>query len=256
MPKPSRYVWYDHMTRDTDAAAAFYTKVVGWGTQAWDGPAPYTMFTVDNAPIGGLMGIPAEASGAPPHWIGYVGVADVDAAAREVKQLGGTVHHEPTDIPEVGRFAIVADPQGAAFALFTPAPTAQPTYAGPPRNGDMSWHELVTTDREAAWSFYQGLFGWEKGDAMDMGPAGVYQMFNINGVPAGGMMNKTPDMPMPPSWLYYATVPEINAAAERVKGAGGQVINGPMEVPGGGWILQGMDPQGGMFALFQVPAQA
>jgi hypothetical protein len=202
------------------------------------------------------MTMPAEATGAPPHWIGYVGVPDVDAAARDVKKLGGVVHHEPTDIPQVGRFAIVADPQGAVFALFTPAPSSQPLYAGPPRNGDMTWHELVTTDRDGAWSFYHGLFGWEKGNAMDMGPAGTYQMFNINGVPIGGMMNKTPDMPMPPSWLYYAMVPDINAAADRVKAGGGQVINGPMEVPGGGWILQGVDPQGGMFALHQQGPQA
>jgi predicted enzyme related to lactoylglutathione lyase len=255
MPQPSRYVWYDHMTRDANAATSFYTNVVGWGTQPWDGPMPYTMFTVDDAPIGGVMQMPSEAGGAPPHWIGYIGVDDIEAKAKEVKKHGGTIHREPTDIPGVGRFAIAADPQGAVFALFSSS-NDQGMYQGPPRNGDMSWHELVTTDRDGAWNFYHGLFGWEKGDAMDMGPAGTYQLFNVNGIPAGGMFNKTPDMPMPPSWLYYATVPDINAAADRVKGAGGQVVNGPMEVPGGGWILQGMDPQGGMFALYQMGAQA
>lgn len=251
----SRFVWYDHVTPDTEGAAAFYTKVVGWGTQPWDGPMPYTMWTVDEAPVGGLMSLPAEAGQMPPHWLGYVGVADVDASAKQAAKLGGTVMKEGTDIPDVGRFAVVADPQGAVFCLFSSA-TDQPMYDGPPRTGDMSWHELITTDHEGAFKFYSAMFGWEKGDSMDMGPAGTYQLFNVNGIPTGGMMNKTPDMPMPPSWLYYATVPDINAAAERVKGNGGQVINGPMEVPGGGWILQGMDPKGGVFALYQVPAQA
>lgn len=250
----SRFVWYDHMTSDTDAAVAFYTKVVGWGTMPWNGPMPYTLWTVGDAPIGGVMALPPEAGPMPPHWLGYIGVDDVDAKAAEVTKRGGTIMKEGTDIPDVGRFAVVADPQGAVFCLYSSS-TDQPMYDGPPRNGDMSWHELITTDQASAFAFYSGLFGWEKGDAMDMGPAGTYQLFNVNGVPTGGMMNKTPDMPMPPSWLYYATVADINAAAERVKGNGGQVINGPMEVPGGGWIMQGLDPKGGMFALYQVPAQ-
>jgi predicted enzyme related to lactoylglutathione lyase len=248
-----RFVWYDHMTRDTESAAAFYTKVVGWGTESWGGPVPYTMFTSNGATMGGTMAIPAEASGAPPHWIGYVSTPDIERTLQDVQRLGGTVHRGATDIPQVGQFAIVADPQGAVFALFTPA-TEQSRGDGAPRPGDMSWHELVTTDREGAWAFYHALFGWEKGPAFEMGPVGTYQLFSIGGQSLGGMMNKTPDMPMPPSWLYYAMVPDINAAAERVKAAGGQVINGPMEVPGGDWILQGVDPNGGVFALHQHAA--
>ena len=248
-----RFVWYDHMTPDTESAASFYTQVVGWGTEAWNGPVPYTMFTSNGATLGGTMSMPAEASGAPPHWIGYVSTPDIASTLLEVKRLGGTVHRDATDIPGVGTFAIVADPQGAVFALFTPSGDT-PGTAGPRRPGDMSWHELVTTDRDGAWNFYQALFGWEKGDAFDMGPMGTYQLFSIDGQSLGGMMNKTPDMPMPPSWLYYAMVDDINAAADRVRDAGGQVVNGPMEVPGGDWILQGVDPNGGMFALHQRPS--
>jgi predicted enzyme related to lactoylglutathione lyase len=88
-----------------------------------------------------------------------------------------------------------------------------------------------------------------KKDSMDMGPGGSYDMFGVGDVTLGGMMNKMPELPVP-AWGYYFNVGNINEAAERVRAGGGQVVNGPMEVPGGGqWILQGVDPQGAHFAL-------
>lgn len=245
-----RFVWYELMTTDTNGAKAFYTKVVGWGTQ--DMPMPdmtYTMFTSGEAPVAGLLVLPDEAKkmGAPPHWMGYVAVADVDASAARAKSLGGAVHVPPTDIPNVGRFAVIADPQMASIALFKGSDGGQP----PPDQtaaGRIGWHELMAADREKAFAFYNGLFGWQKGEAINMGEAGTYQLFTSAGQTIGGMFTKPPEMPMP-AWVYYFNVGPINAAVDRVKASGGKVMNGPREVPGDDWIIQGADPQGAIFAL-------
>jgi predicted enzyme related to lactoylglutathione lyase len=247
-----RFVWYDLLTTDPDGATDFYTKVAGWGTQdfAGSGAKPYTMWTTHDTPIGGVMELGPEMKGAmPPHWIGYVGVPSVDDAARQAESLGGRVLTAPMDIPEVGRFAVISDPQGAAIAIFTPKEgAAQPEHT--PNVGEISWHELTTTDHKAAYDFYQKLFGWDKTGDFDMGdPMGVYQMYGRNNESLGGMFTKPADMPMPPNWLYYIRVPNVDEAAERVKSLGGQVLNGPMDVPGGDRIAQCMDPQGAAFAV-------
>ena len=246
-----RFVWYELMTTDTGAAKAFYGDVDGWGAQ--DAPMPgmrYTLFMLGDTHVGGLMDLPEDARkmGAPPSWIGYVAVHDVDATAEEVKRLGGAVHVPPRDIPDVGRFAVIADPQGATLALFKssrPGPDQSPEPMTPGRTG---WHELLAADWQKAFAFYSDLFGWQKADAVPMGEMGVYQLFSIDGPPIGGMFTKPPMVPVP-FWLYYFTVPDIDAAAARVTAAGGQIVMGPTEVPGGAWIVQGRDPQGAMFAL-------
>jgi predicted enzyme related to lactoylglutathione lyase len=238
------------MTTDPGGATDFYTKVAGWGTQDWNGGGvPYTMWTTKDAPIGGVMKLPADMQAAvPPHWIGYVAVPSVDESAAQAASLGGRVLTPPMDIPEVGRFAVIADPQGAAIAIFTPKPgSSQPEHA--PNVGEISWHELTTTDHKAAYDFYQKLFGWDKTGDFDMGEMGVYQMYGRNDQSLGGMFTKPADMPMPPNWLYYIRVPDVDEAAERVKSLGGQVLNGPMDVPGGDRIAQCMDPQGAAFAV-------
>ena len=246
------FVWYELMTTDRAAATAFYQKVVGWGTAA--APAPhseYTILTAETGPVGGLMTLPetAKKAGAPPHWVGYVEVDDVDAAAARATRLGGGTCVAPTDIENVGRFAVVTDPQKAAIALFKAAPSdcAQPT---PPMEaaGRVGWRELHAADGASAFGFYGEMFGWQKGEAMDMGPGATYQIFLDHGVQVGGMFTKPPQEPVP-YWLYYFNVGDIDAAKDRVTAGGGKVLNGPMEVPGGQWILQAMDPQGAMFAL-------
>lgn len=249
-----RFVWYDLMVDDFDKAAAFYSEIAGWKTQAWEGEStmPYTMWAIGERSIGGMMPLPEEAKkmGAPPHWLAYVGTPDVDATAKQAEELGGKILMPAMDIPEVGRFAMIADPQGAAIAAFTPA---NDMPAGDPGPGDFSWHELMTTDKDAAWDFYEALFGWTKGEAMDMGDMGIYQMYGLSAdKPLGGIMNKTPDMPeAPPFWLYYIVVDDVVAAIERVKKLGGQVLNGPMEPPGGDIVAQVMDNQGVAFGLHQ-----
>jgi predicted enzyme related to lactoylglutathione lyase len=247
----NNFVWYDLMTTDAKAAEAFYSSVVGWRAQDAGMPdRSYTILHVKETPIGGLMPIPTEAgaAGARPMWNGYVAVDDVDAVAKRVTQAGGAVHRGPEDIPGVGRFAVVADPHGASFMLFKGATDAQPQPPAPGTPGHIGWHELHAGNGEKAFAFYSGLFGWTKAEAMDMGPMGVYQLFATDSAPVGGMMTKTKEFPAA-MWLYYFNVDDIEAAAMRVNDHRGKVLNGPMEVPGGSWIIQCSDPQGAMFAL-------
>lgn len=250
-----RFVWYDLMTTDIQAAIDFYTKVVGWGTQQWEGSStPYTMLMVNGAPIGGVMALPPEMIGTvPPHWLGYVSVPSVDDSVRQAESLGGRVLAQATDIPDVGRFAVIADPQGASIAIFTPKDGSSRDEQMP-NVGDVAWHELTATDHEAAFAFYQALFGWNKTSEFDMGAIGIYQMYGQGNVPFGGMWTKPKDMPVPPNWLYYIHVTNVDEAAERVKAHGGTILNEPMDVPGGDRVAQCMDPQGGMFALHASPA--
>jgi predicted enzyme related to lactoylglutathione lyase len=247
-----RFAWFDLMTSDPSGAVTFYTKLLGWGTQEWQaGDQPYTMWVNGETPLGGIMELPepARQAGAQPHWLAYVAVPSVDAAAARTRKLGGSVVHEPTDVPGAGRFAVLSDPQGAMFAVYTSAQPAPPIPDGPPAVGEISWHELATTDHAAAYEFYADLFGWDEHEAMDMGEAGIYQMYGRNGVPLGGMFTKPAEMPGPPMWLYYVKVAAMDKAVAKIKKLGGQVINGPMEVPGGDMIAQCIDPQGAMFAL-------
>jgi predicted enzyme related to lactoylglutathione lyase len=251
-----RFVWFDLMAPDVEAAKAFYPADTGWGTQLWEAPGmSYTMWTAGERPMAGIMVMPAEAAaaGAHPHWLAYVSVPDTDATVARAQELGAKVMVPPTDIPTVGRFAVITDPQGATIAPFTPAPGSMGPPEGPPAVGDFSWHELATSDHEAAFAFYSELFGWEKVSEFDMGPElGIYQLYGRGGTPLGGMMTKSAQMPGPPAWLHYARVADVNAAAEAVREHGGQILNGPMEVPGGDWIVMVLDNQGTPFAVHQV----
>lgn len=245
-----KFVWYDLMTTQPDAAKSFYGQVAGWGTQKFDA-FDYTMWVNGpTGPLGGVMPITDEhkANGVVPHWLAYVAVDDVDAAALKAASLGGSIAYPPTDIPTVGRFAVLQDPQGAYIAIYRSSSEA-PSADGPPAVGQFSWHELMTTDHAAAFDFYHQLFGWEKTSEFDMGPMGVYQMYGQGGVPYGGMMNKPADVPMPPNWGCYIKVRDAKQAAETVTRLGGQVINGPMEVPGGDMVANCIDPQGAYFSV-------
>jgi predicted enzyme related to lactoylglutathione lyase len=239
------------MTTDVKAAEKFYTSVVGWTAKdaGMSGP-PYVLFSAGSTMVAGLMSIPddARAMGVPPCWTGYIAVDDVDAYAARVRTAGGAIRREPSDIPGVGRFAVVADPDGAAFILFKRSSDQEPAPIPPGAQGHVGWHELYAGNLDTAWKFYSGLFGWTKGDTMDMGPMGTYQLFATGGQPVGGMMNKPPQLPMA-FWTYYFNVDAVDAAVERVKAGGGKIANGPMEVPGGSWIVQCTDPQGAFFAM-------
>lgn len=250
-----RFCWYELMTSDPTAAPAFYGPVTGWGTQVWDeGEKPYTMWTNGEQPIGGVMELPeeAKAQGAPPHWIAHVSTPDVTATTARARELGGTVLLDLMAVPAVGTFSVIRDPQGAVISVYQPE-AETPGHDDEPRVGEFSWSELATDDLDAAWSFYSQLFDWQKAEAMDMGEMGTYQMFGRGAHPIGAMYGRPPQIPVS-CWLYYARVPDVHAAVKRVEEHGGQVLNGPMEVPGNAFIAQCMDPQGAMFALHSTGA--
>jgi len=247
------------MTTDTAAAESFYKKVVGWTAKPFGPDGSYTVLNNSSGSgVGGMMKLPDQAKqmGAPPHWMMYIGTPDVDGMAMRIAQMGGKVHKQPEDIPTVGRFAVVQDPYGASFAIFTPkpAPGSPPMKKGP--IGDFSWFELYSPNPEGAWKFYETLFGWEKTSAMDMGPEmGTYQMFGRGGgIPNGGIMKPPPGAPA--AWMPYAMVKDAKSAAATATANGGKIVNGPMEVPGGDWIAVGMDPQGAMFAVHSLKPAA
>ena len=251
MPNPPRqFVWYELMTTDAAAAKGFYRDVVGWNAKDAGMPGmDYTLLSAGETPAAGMMALPEEAcaAGARPGWLGYVAVDDLEAAVASFARAGGAVRKEPMDIPGIGRCAIMADPHGAAIALFWTdqgeAPTLEP---GTP--GGVGWHELLAGDGPQAFGFYSGLFGWTKDQAMDMGPMGVYQLFAAGNGAVGAMMTKPADCPHP-FWNFYFNVEAIDAAKARVEAGGGTVVTGPMEVPTGQWIVQCRDPQGVFFSL-------
>jgi predicted enzyme related to lactoylglutathione lyase len=247
----NRFIWYELLTSDAGAARAFYGKVVGW--TAKDSGLPggeYWLLETGNGMVGGLMTLPEDAAkaGMPPRWLGYVSVADVDRAVSKIVADGGASRMPAMDIPTVGRFALVADPQGVAFYLMTPSGEGESNAFSVGTLGHAGWNELHAADGPAAFAFYSKHFGWEMTDEMDMGPMGKYILFNTgSGEAVGGMMTK--HSLAPPSWLFYFNVDDITAATTRVGEGGGAVVNGPHEVPGGLWIIQCTDPQGAMFAL-------
>ena len=253
-----QFCWCELMTTDDDAASKFYCAVIGWNARESGAEhMRYTLFNAGETGVGGVLEIPPNlrAAGVPPHWVGYIAVDDVDATAALVEKKGGAIHHAPDDIPAIGRFAVVADPQGAVFTLFKPLTSGPTPHPYPPANarvGHIGWHELHALDREAAFAFYAGLFGWTKTEAVDIGAMGIYQTFATNGITGphmtGGMMTKTEATPKP-VWFYYFNVDEIEAAVSRTKSAGGEVLMGPHEVPGGSWIAQCRDPQGALFCM-------
>jgi uncharacterized protein len=247
-----RFVWHELLTTDTAAAAAFYPKVLPWRTAPSSMPG-YTIWMAGQTQIGGLMALPAEGGATPPHWLVYVGTPNVDVTCTQAQGLGARIVKPPADIPNVGRFAVLSDPQGATFALFTPE--AGPPPGAPPAQGGFSWHELATTDVAAAVRFYGQLFGWAKGPGHDMGAMGVYQIFMHGGSQVGGMCN-VQGPSTAPSWLSYVNVADANRAVAATKSGGGRLLHGPMEVPGGSWIAMMMDPQGGAFAVQEAPRAA
>lgn len=251
------WIWYELMTTDTAAAARFYGAVVGLVAEAWPDPAmEYTIWKTASGGMGGLAPLPepARAMGAPPHWMGVVGVADTDAVVARCTERGGNVLAPPFDIPGVGRYAVLADPAGAAFSVLAPEPmptdTPQPVVpAGEP--GRVAWNELWSTDPDAAWAFYGDLFGWVEMGTMDMGPQGTYRMYGLPGADRslGGIARTMPGQPGS-VWAYYLAVDDVDQAADRIRQAGGHVVMAPMDVPGGGRMLMAQDPQGAAFALF------
>jgi uncharacterized protein len=255
-PNPTGdFIWYELMTPDPEGSKAFYDAVIGWtigdATPEYNG---YRMIGAEGGYAGGVLPITPEMQqhGARPTWLGYLNVADVDAAVASIERAGGKALMPATDIPNVGRIAMAADPQGAAFYVMKPIPPAghenEPsTVFSPEKAGRCAWNELSTSDPSAARRFYGEQFGWTSDDFMPMGEHGEYRFIDHHGLRLGaiaGAMNG-----QPPHWRFYFTVASVSAAKQTAEAKGGKVVTGPMEVPGGGHIIVGFDPQGAEFAL-------
>lgn len=245
------FVWYELMTTDMAAARNFYAAVMGWSARDASSPGmPYTLLNLGETGIGGLMPLPPEArrSGALPRWLGYVAVDDVDAAIARLTKLGGTVHLPPVDVPGVGRFAIVADPQAATLALINP-PDDGRAAKDPAKPEGVGWHELLAGDSATVFDFYASLFGWHRGK-IETKSSGNYQPFLIGAESLGGIFTK-PNFVPAPFWLYYFNVRDMGAAIEKVTALGGKTLEGPVDMASGSRIARCEDPQGAIFALME-----
>lgn len=259
------FVWYELMTPDHTSAEAFYGQLIGWQFESDDS---YRHIAASEGHIGGILQLTAEmtSSGARPGWLGYVTVEDVDKMVASIEADGGTVHMPARDMENVGRMAMVADPQGALLYVMRPSPRERAddpeSHAfsyDRPRQGHCAWNELSTGDPDAAKQFYGKHFGWVKDGEMDMGPMGKYEFLRHagrapDGSPMGqGMLGAV--MPLVPggspvaAWTFYFRVPNIDAAAETVTAGGGAVIQEPVEIPGGDYSLVARDPHGAHFGL-------
>lgn len=254
--------WYELATSEGNLQRAedFYGAVFGWkfadaGMQGFD----YHLASCEDDKIAGLMAMPQDMAAMKPFWMIYFAVDDADRLVNAVKAAGGSIHREAADIPGTGRFAVLADPQGAAFGILQPDMSAisdadrAKAEAGEgafnqAKAGHGNWIELMSTDPDAAFSFYSKLLDWTKGTSVDMGAMGAYQLFQHKNVDIGGMMGLG-DAPVP-NWLpYFGVTGRVSDTIDVIKSAGGTIHHGPAEVPGGAFIAVGQDPQGAWFAI-------
>lgn len=258
------FIWYELMTSDADAAATFYGRVVGWKVGVNVMPQAgmdYRMIErVDGGGAacgfsGGIFALDDEmiGQGAKPGWMGYIHVADVDAKVEEIVAAGGTVHVPGTTMEGVGRFAMVADPQGSAFYVMTPEVSAEDVAATSDvftvdKPQTIRWNELVTPDDEAALAFYTRHFGWTQEGGMPMGELGEYRFIQCDGVTIGAVMPQADFMPVA-GWTCYIGVDDIDRAVGEVESGGGRLQGQPQEIPTGEYTVHAFDPQGAWFGL-------
>jgi predicted enzyme related to lactoylglutathione lyase len=250
-PTAGRFVWHDLNTPDVEKALAFYQALFGWTTTPMDmgEMGTYTIVEANGQGLGGVVPLDA-ASGTPPHWIAYISTPDVDATTAHAQSIGATAHVPPTDIPNVGRFAVVADPTGAVFSPFRGDGPDMPTPPIPPA-GTVCWNELMSKDAAGAATFYPALFGWTH-ESMDMGPMGTYHLFKRDGQFVAGMMQMPPDAPAPSShWIPYFAVASADAATAQMTALGASVMHGPVDIQDWGRMTVAMDPTGAMFAVLE-----
>ncbi|MGO4854218.1 VOC family protein [Phaeovulum sp. W22_SRMD_FR3] len=246
--------WYELSTTPGALAdaGAFYARVLGWSVE--DAGMPdftYHLAQAGGEMVAGLMEMPADVAGMPPFWLLYFAVEDADVAVAQMQAAGATVHRPVTPIPGTGRFAILADPQGAAFGVLEPLPGGTGTAYNAQKQGHGNWHELMCGDPKAAMGFYGPMFNWQTSRSMDMGAMGTYDVFAWQGTDIGGMLRA---MPGPSGagqafWLPYFGVDSAEKAMARITAARGAIKNGPMEVPGPAYIVIATDPQGAAFAV-------
>lgn len=254
---PGTFCWPELSTPDQAGAEKFYGELFGWKLAITPmGPdAHYTIFQKgDNAVAAAAQQGPEQKqAGVPPHWLSYVSTASVDASMKKAQELGAQVIAGPFDVMEHGRMAVLADPQGAAFALWQA--NKHPGATAIDENEALVWTELVTDDTKKAETFYTTLFDWTP-ESWTSSPM-PYTVLKRGEAMAGGLMAKTPEMGpnVPNHWMPYFGVADTKATLEKVKALGGRVIVDAMEVPGVGIMGVVQDPQGAHFSIMQMTEQ-
>jgi uncharacterized protein len=237
------FVWHDHASSDPQKARQFYSQLLGWKIDVRSmGEFDYPMIVANGQRHGGFG--PAQG-GAPSHWLGHVLVDDVDATALRAQAAGGSILSEPMDIPDIGRFAVIRDPEGAVISAFTPSGEASIPA------GVFGWDELYVDDIARAKGFYSEIFGWTASE-MDMGEGRSYTIFNSGDQQRAGVMTKPPEMQAPSHWLVYILSDDPDAHAARAKELGAQIYMEPWDIPTVGRLAILADPTGAVFGLFKT----
>jgi predicted enzyme related to lactoylglutathione lyase len=246
-PQTGRFVWHEINSPDPDASVAYYTSLLGYDTNRVEmGEGSFTALVVDGASVGGVV---ALKEGDDPHWASYCTVADLDAALARARSLGATVDREPRDVPGVGRWARIVDPQGARLYPFAWAGEAPPEPTGPPVQGTFCWHELLARDADAAARFYGEIFGW--GTREFPTPNGPYTLLDRGNAEEAGIMLLPKDAAGPCQWLPYVAVESVDAVAGTAGSLGGTVFVPPTDIEGVGRFSVTADPQGAMICFYR-----
>ncbi len=245
--EPGSFCWTELATTDDGSAKKFYTTLFGWGFE--DSPAGpdmiYTMLKKKGKNVGALYKLGPQQKGVPPHWNTYVSVASADESAKKARELGGKVLMDPFDVMDVGRMAIVENPQGAMLSLWEPKKHIGAEVMNEPNA--MCWCELQTTDTDSANRFYTGLFGW----GTKVG--GDYTEWLRGGTSIGRTMKIQKEWgPVPPNWLVYFCVDDCDTAAKKAGELGGEAIVSPSDIPKTGRFSVLRDPQGAVFAVVKL----
>jgi len=246
--KVGTFIWHENNSTDAGKAKSFYTELLGWDTEEWPGEQQYTIIKVGDKGHGGISAAQGEG---PSHWMGNVFVEDVDEVARRTEAAGGKVLYGPDDIPEVGRFALISDPQGAVVSAFAPRPQG----GGELGEGVFVWDELHTSDPAAAKSFYSEVIGWTAEDS-DMGGMTYTVFTNAGGVQVAGCMQLMEGMQAPPHWLVYIGTDDVDATTARAKELGATIHVEPMDIPNVGRFSVLQDPAGAAFGPFKGAPQS
>jgi len=259
--KHGDFVWYELQTPDLDAAKQFYGPLLGWQfvVSSSEPPLYETCLSQDaqdneSHEVGGILKLTPDMveGGCRPAWLGYIEVDNLDDACTQLKAADGQILMPVKTIANVGDICVVSDPQGVPFYLIcSNDPKNSLAFAHDrPRVGHCAWNELITSDKEAAWQFYQSQFGWTLDSTMDMGDMGTYDFIRHRNM-IGAMMT-LPDPSHQPFWNFYFRVPEIDQAVEYINNHGGQILQPPIEIPGGEYVISALDPQGANFQLVGV----
>jgi uncharacterized protein len=243
-----RFIWRELLTPTPADTQTFYADLFGWTPKEIDMgmDQPYLMLhhaTLDEDVAGAMA---PQMDGVPPNWLDYLTVDDVDAALAKVGALGGQAMTPAMDIPNVGRFAVVKDPTGAAFALFTSTTPGATDSERTPPVGTFCWSQLMTTDLAAAVPFYEALTGWT---AAEM-PGGMV-VFNQGDIPRASAMTLPAEAQMPSNWLSYVAVDDADASTARATELGATCHHEPQTIPGMGRFSVLSDPAGAVFAVWK-----